>query len=551
VTQIRVDVEVLRAAIRTYAETAQHALGKAHEVIDAVEGASGYDGQLRAQVTGIAGQAGPGLRAFAEHMADLTTALERVADGFEIADSAQVAGLAGVAASFRTMIDGGYAAADLPLWLVDGERPPWMSLAEWTDLAVADRQEAYLFYLQQAWASFVSGELTFSHGSQQDMLDAFRVHLFLEGVTTVVPAYGDWESAAVAAGLSLEGYVMHVLDITPYERDTVAGVGLIESRQVGPLATLLVGQSYYNRLYDGHWEDLEKAKSTFAGGSLGGVYYGHDWQGYTQAALGETGRGNFSYTYEQLLMTGAARESLDGIASMATAAAAAQDGAWRLVAGYRLASEHGASGVTFFLNDPDSVWWKYNQDLMDNGFLDYSPMRDLESQYQEHYTHFLEGQGLSPQQVEAAIQARLGRAIFPELAVPDNLDTALELVEKSHADGSVYEMNPEYQKFTEWDIRRLQYGFEAQVDAELAEYRALLMQDRPDIAAAELARLEEVRRAQLQVIMPRYLYEAYLDGTSPAGRDYWDSLIVVQNGRTETAFVTFFTPDATGFFPSH
>jgi len=517
VTQIRVDVEVLRAAIRTYAETAQHALGKAHDVIDAVEGASGYDGQLRAQVTGIAGQAGPGLRAFAEHMADLTTELERVADGFEMADSAQVAGLAGVAASFRTMIDGGYAAAELPLWLVDGERPPWMSLTEWTDLAVADRQEAYLFYLQQAWASFVSGELTFNHGSQQDMLNAFRVHLFLEGVTAVVPAYGDWESAAVAAGLSLEGYVMHVLDITPYERDTVAGVGLIESRQVGPLATLLVGQSYYNRLFDGHWEDLEKAKSTFAGGSLGGVYYGHDWQGYTQAALGETGRGIFSYTYEQLLMTGAARESLDGIASMATAAAAAQDGAWRLIAGYRLASEHGASGVTFFLNDTDSDWWEYNQALVNAGFVDYSPLDHVAQGYKRQLMEYYAGRYQDEELLRSYVDTLVDSSYeIPEYPNPSRLEVALDLIEKSHEYGNVYENNPRLENVLNVEG----YYVDPQGNPSMTVY-----------------------------IYPRQVRWALRD--IAYDRLAYDSQIILVNRRTGVAFTTFNLTNATEFFPGY
>ncbi len=568
-TQIRVDIEVLRATVRTFTEAAQRVLADSRDVETAVEGASGYDGQLRARVSAIAGQAGPDIRAFADHVAELAAELESVADGFEAADAAQVAGLAGLAVSFRTMIDSGYGAGDLPLWLVRGAKPPWMSAEEWARLGGLGDRAAYMADLQRAWASFVSGDLAFNHGTHQDMLNAFRVHLFLEGVTPAIPLYADWQSAATAAGLSLEGYVMKVLNITHYERDSVAGVGLIETRQVGPLATLLVGQAYYNRLYDDHWGDLDSAKSTFAEGWLDGVYYGHNWEGYTQAALALPAEGNniFTYTGEQLgihYAGGEAAAELDRIASIASAAEAAQDGAWRLIAGYRLAEDYGVDGVTFFLNDPASDWWTYNQELDSKGFLDYSPMRDLETQYREDYTHYLQEQGLSGERLEAKVTERMANAIFPALQVPDNLETALELIEKSHSNTAVYEMNPDYEKFVEWKMRDLKDGFfEDEVTAELAEHRpefeaqvraeALRMEEplSPVQLEAEIKKLEDARKAQLQVIMPRYLWEAYVDGTSPQGRDYWDSLIILQNARTDTAFVTFFTPDATNFFPSH
>lgn len=562
-TQIRVDIEVLRATVRTFTEAAQRVLADSRDVETAVEGASGYDGQLRARVSAIAGQAGPDIRAFADHVAELAAELESIADGFEAADAAQVAGLAGLAVSFRTMIDSGYGAADLPLWLVRGERPPWMSPEQWAGLGMTGMQDAYWAYLQNAWAKFVSGDLTFNHGTQQDMMSAFRIHLFLEGATTALPPYVDWQSAARAAGMSMQDYVMRVLNITAYERDTVAGVGLIETRQVGPLATLLVGQAYYNRLFDEHWGDLDTAKSTFAGGSLDGVYYGHDWEGYTQAALSKLDPPMFSYTAEQLKIRfagGEAAVELNGIASVARAAEAAQDGAWRLIAGYRLAKEHGIEGVTFFLADEESTWWTYHQDLIHEGFVDYAGLTDYPERYRAEYERYVQEQGLSGAALIAKVNERMEYAVFPEFPDPSTIEGSIELIERANETGNVYEANPRYYKFAESRITADRYGlFTEEIDADLSRYRSELMErerarllDTEDTApAVDVESLVDERRENLKVIMPRYLYEGYLDASREEGRPYWESLIILENRYTNTGFVTFNTPDATAFFPGH
>src|SRR3972149_5612129 len=51
--------------------------------------------------------------------------------------------------------------------------------------------------------------------------------------TTPLPALGAWKSAAELAGVTLEQFVMDALHITPYERDTVAGLGLVGNRGGG------------------------------------------------------------------------------------------------------------------------------------------------------------------------------------------------------------------------------------------------------------------------------------------------------------------------------
>ena len=433
-----------------------------------------------------------------------------------------------------------------------------MSVEEWARLGRLGEQAGYMADVQRAWASFVSGDLGFNHGTHQDMLNAFRVHLFLEGLPTALPPYADWQSASTAAGLTLEGYVMKVLNITPYERDTVAGVGLIETRQVGPLATLLVGQAYYNRLFDEHWGDLDTAKSTFAGGSLDGVYYGHDWEGYTQAALSKMDPPMFSYTAEQLEIRfagGEAAAELNGIASVARAAEAAQDGAWRMIAGYRLAEEHGIESVTFFLADEESTWWTYHQDLIHEGFVDYGGTMDYSESYRAEYTRYLQEQGIAGDALTEAVRKRMEFAVFPESPDPSTMEGTLELIEKAHEHVNVYEANPGYFKFAESRIIPDKHDlFPEQIASDLDSYRALLIDQREPKTESEFAAIEELvsdRRENLRVVMPRYQYEAYIDAGEEAGRPYWDSLIMLANRYTGTGFVSFSTPDAHSFFPSH
>jgi len=586
-SEIYVDIGLLQEEARRIGEVARALLAEEREIFAALESASpqAYDGELRKQVMEIAGEDPRMLRQFAEGLMLQAEELKRVAGAFEMADAMEVRGRLSLAASIYTLAERGYDLAEFPWWLVHRGRPPWMDRAAWDRLSARQR-EALFAWLEAEWQRFVAGTDTRGFRSQTKLMEAFSVHVFLAGLqeqtrapwvsdevwagllaedradllarsewlykTTPLPALGAWKSAAELAGVTLEQFVMDALHITPYERDTVAGLGLIETRQAGPVAMLLAGQAYYNRLYDEHWGELETAKSTFAGGSLNGVYYGHDWEGYAQAALNDQDN-IFSFTAEMWRRSPAEREALLRLVSMSTAAEAAQDASWRMIAGYRLAKEYGLDAVAFFLDDPHSTWWQYHEDLMRQGFVDYSPMANLADRYPVEYRDYKIEQGLSGQQLEAAVAARVDFAVYPDVTTPETLDGAMQLVEKAYEHGNVYEANPDYQKFVENRIVPDKHSlFQAEIEADLDRYEAALTaRAKTPEQLAGIPELVDDRRQRLQVVMPRYLHEAYLDAGLDRGRPYWDSLIIVQNAYTHTAFVSFHTPNATEFFPSH
>ncbi|MFV2043732.1 MAG: hypothetical protein ACC700_10930 [Anaerolineales bacterium] len=542
--------------MQKYSEVAQRALASSAKVDVAVESASGYEGQFRPQVAGIAGGAALDLRAYSDHIAELAHNVRLVADGFEAAEAAELAGFSGLAASLLATVDAGYDVSALPQWMMRRGRPPWVRPAVWEFMSAEERAD-YSRMIENSWGRFVSGDLSFTHATQTDTWNAFEVYMFLDGVTSMPPPYEVWGSAAAAAGLSLEDYVMDVLNITPYERDTVAGVGLIETRQVGPLATLLVGQTYYNRLFDDNWGDLDSAKSMFAGGSLNGVYFGRDWEGYTQAALALGDDPNI-FMFKGG-MQGSPREGyFRDLISLRSAAEAAQDGSWRLIAGYRLAEAHGVDGVTFFLEDPNSDWWEYHQELMDNHYVAYGQLDDYGETYLKEFEEYLKQSGASGETLATMVDDRRSAAVFPEFTDPSSLEGSLELIEQSYERGNVYEANPSYTKFEENNITDISYGFESEVEAKLEQIRGeLLASDeyKIDLTQSEdrelLQQLLDDRRGELKLVMPRYMYEAYMDGKEAQGQPYWNSLVMLQNTNTGTGFVSFYTPDATEFFPSH
>ncbi|MFV2043735.1 MAG: hypothetical protein ACC700_10945 [Anaerolineales bacterium] len=223
--------------------------------------------------------------------------------------------------------------------------------------------------------------------------------------------------------------------------------------------------------------------------------------------------------------------------------------------GYRLAKEHGVDGVTFFLQDEESAWWKYNRRLLDNEFVDYSPLADYRETYRDDYTQYKENQGLSGKVLTNTVDARMEYAVFPEFRDPSTLEGSLELIEKAYDEGNVYEANPSYLKFSESKIITDTKGlFAEEMVADLEAYREDLLgrfENPSEADQVAVNNLTDERRGRLRVVMPRYLFEAYHDVDGERGRPYWDSLIMLENAYTKTGFVSFFTPDAHEFFPSH
>ncbi len=155
------------------------------------------------------------------------------------------------------------------------------------------------------------------------------------------------------------------------------------------------------------------------------------------------------------------------------------------------------------------------------------------------------------------METRMDIAVFPEFNDPSTLDGSLELIEKAYDEGNVYEANPNYDKFRENRIVADTNGlFNREIEVDLERFREQTAEDlRLDLKSEEdLARLDDLvkaRRENLRIVMPRYMHEAYLDAGDSQGEPYWKSLIILMNQNTGTGFVSFHTPDANAFFPSH
>jgi hypothetical protein len=159
---------------------------------------------------------------------------------------------------------------------------------------------------------------------------------------------------------------MRVLNITAYDRDTVAGAGMTETRHVGLITVLLVGQSLINttRSYElkgveyygfkKYANDIDRASDRYAGWGEG--YKNKDQAAYLYLALDGKSLQNAvnPYTWEKL------NEGADMLAEYASAA---QDGAWRLLAGYEVGDP------TLFLLDDSSEWWRYYRSTVEEGYV--------------------------------------------------------------------------------------------------------------------------------------------------------------------------------------
>ena len=162
----------------------------------------------------------------------------------------------------------------------------------------------------------------------------------------------EWKTNATEADTTLEDYVRSDLQLDDYVIDSMLGVGLAETRQVGPLAVLLTGQSMYNRvLVDYYWVDIEDAKRGYT--DIGG--YGINLHEYaTDALIGNTVQ-NSEHPYLGIKINDADLET-DEFKKLAEAT---EDGMWRLLAGYEIGDP------TYFLRDTDSEFYKYYNEYRD------------------------------------------------------------------------------------------------------------------------------------------------------------------------------------------
>jgi len=194
------------------ARAAQFVLGAGARIGSAIEGASGYDGQLEADVSAIAGGDARSVTRLAEELARQSEDLQRIADGFAEADSLEASGRPTLAATIRSVVEDGYDTSSIPTWLKTGARPPWMTPKLWSMLPEEDRRDI-LASLETEWLAYVYGPVRgeYSPGARLD--EGFIVHLYLQGVIGTVPVERVWESAAQASGLEFEAYISEATGI--------------------------------------------------------------------------------------------------------------------------------------------------------------------------------------------------------------------------------------------------------------------------------------------------------------------------------------------------
>jgi hypothetical protein len=351
-------------------------------LLSATADARSYDGQYAPWVQPIALDGDHRTRGLSERIDSLAHTLDLIAQGFEEADNLDQKGFSSLADQIRAIIESGFFVSSFPRWLIGGQCPPWINSEAWNRLPLDDR-DAFLASLGEDWLRFVeSGD--YSHGTDQDTWNAFMVYLITERVIGGPFELETWKSAARAAGMSLEDYVMKMMDISEFDRDMVGGIGLVETRDVGPAAMLLCSQNYLHRLLDEeNWGDHGLAWEGFAAITSGyeidydaGPEQGRNYAQYLEDSIaGGTNQANKptithweNWFYENQPENW--KLEYEGSPNThAEAALASQDAAWRLIAGYRLAEIAGDEYVTFFLNDENSIYWKYNEALMEAGLL--------------------------------------------------------------------------------------------------------------------------------------------------------------------------------------
>jgi hypothetical protein len=296
----------------------------------------------------------------------------------------------------------------------------------------------------------------------QEQLDALRGLLIRPSNTAAQPTLPFWRLTAEVTGRSLEDLAMELLGMTPWQRDMVGGVGLAESRSVGPVAMLVFSMVYYNRVIDeanSYWSGHYAAARGFA--DLGSTYdlvdpvsdrtfEGRDFAAYLRDSLeGGTRQNGYLLFSNDRWWDPEVRWSFTHLA----AAVAAQDLGWRVIAGYARAGLTGEDAA-LFLNDAESAWWTYQQTLMDAGVLHYETTGEVTDRYEERVLQSWEeanpSRVQSPEALEADLREYLSRIHIPSTPDANTLEGVSEIARTLHAYGNQYASNPCGEDLTEF-----------------------------------------------------------------------------------------------------
>ncbi len=323
-------------------------------------------------------------------------------------------------------------------------------LAEWRAWQARVRGLTELPPLQ--FGSLLSGRSGTGLGTEQ--LAALRALLLQPTNTAYRPTLSTWRLAGEVTGQGLEAVAVNLLDITPWQRDMVGGVGLAETRSVGPVAMLVFDMTYYNRVTDTeneYWSGYHAAARGFADlGSAydlvdehgGRTYDGRNFARYLEDSLEGRTRQNGSLLYSSGRWWD---PQVRWAFTHRAAAVAAQDMGWRVIAGYRMAELLGED-VAFFINDQESTWWTYQQALMDAGVLHYETSQERASRHRESVrTSILEANPSLASDDERL--AKLVEGVVDQFAYvpyPDanTLDGVVQIARTINGFGNQYSFNP-------------------------------------------------------------------------------------------------------------
>lgn len=176
------------------------------DISEATTMATGYDGQLEAQVMAIAGQDESAVRVLGNDLEELILRLRQVTDAFEAADAIEGSNPA-LGREFMRMIDSGLLLSSLPSSyrtedpFSELERRLWSTGdPDQRALLLADAGNSYLY-------SFAQSDLFPTGGTEADYWKAFQVFLYLNGAIEARPALATWQSAARSSGMELDTFV--------------------------------------------------------------------------------------------------------------------------------------------------------------------------------------------------------------------------------------------------------------------------------------------------------------------------------------------------------
>jgi hypothetical protein len=190
-------LEIHLGSIRSYGQ---------RRIAEALQMATGYDGQLQRQVMAIAGHDESLVRTLANDVEGLIFRLKQITDAFEAAD-----GIRGLNPALGTqlmrLIDGGLLLSSTS-WryqrtdeLTDLERRLWSTRdAQERAVLLAGGGNGYL-------EAFARSGLLPPRGSEADLWKAFQVFLFVSGAIDTQPSLETWRTAANASGMELDAYV--------------------------------------------------------------------------------------------------------------------------------------------------------------------------------------------------------------------------------------------------------------------------------------------------------------------------------------------------------